>query len=68
MEIVNFLFSLFGFGVALVLIIFIGFIDVFLLRKPQILTNNLIKLYAIISAWEFLFFLIGVILGLLVRL
>ena len=56
---------LLGFGSSLIIVVFIGWLDVTLLKKPMKKLENEepIKLYTIVSAWELLFVLMGVIIG-----
>ncbi len=48
------------------LIMFIGWLDVFVFKKPEFIATSPVKAYSIISAWEFMFFLIGFCGGVLV--
>jgi len=53
-----------GMGCALFIVIFIGWVDVFVFKKPTIhIKDNPIIAYIVITVWEFLFFLCGFVLG-----
>lgn len=60
----NFLSFIFGVVTTIVVLIFQGWIDVYLLRKPKLMMDEKkhpVRFYMVIGAWEFLFFLVGVL-------
>lgn len=52
-----------GFGFAVFLIMFIGWVDVAIFNKPLMTTNSKVKAYMILTAWEMMFFICGAIIG-----
>ena len=60
---------LLGFGTALFLIVFVGWIDVVVLNKPiiELRDSSPLKVYLFYSAWEFLFVIVGFLIGYMIN-